>query len=59
MGEKADRIFKTFVYDTDKGESCEKYDIVLSKFEQYFVRNAMLYTNGQYSMPEYSLTLRQ
>ena len=37
MGEKADRIFKTFVYDTDKGESCEKYDIVLSKFEQYFV----------------------
>ena len=35
MGEKADRIFKTFTYGS--GESADKYDVVIKKFEQYFV----------------------
>ena len=35
MGEKADRIFKTFTYGS--GESADKYDVVIKNFEQYFV----------------------
>ena len=35
MGEKADNIMNTFTYGT--GESAQKYECVLSKFEAYFL----------------------
>ena len=35
MGDKADKIMKTFSYAT--GEDKTKYDTIISKFEEYFV----------------------
>ena len=57
MGEKADSIFKTFTYGP--GESADKYDVVIKKFEQYFVpKRNVIYERSMFHARKKSIPLK-